>query len=307
MNLTHQSHLRWWTQPNGEKKPKEYFRARTAHSDTFGCETGVPELSNGLSWYDEFKRAMSLLVEEHGANLNVFYSGGFDSEILVRTLVEMGANPIAHTVCFTGEENTRETQNTTQICLALDVKHVIWKHDILDYVRREKYMELGLKYTCNQLAYLVVLEYVRKCTDLPCLMGGEIYIQKHEIPAFEAVPSKFDWYYIYRENEDAMTYRYSLDTGHPLINETFSYTPELIRKWTEIPTVRSIVDNKRLGKLSLISSKPEIFREAYPHELVAKRKMHGYESLMWTNELVRHKIGSQLMPMGVAKTKVEVL
>lgn len=248
-----------------------------------------------LDWYTELKIALHRAIDVHGPNFNVFYSGGFDSEVLLRTLVEIGANVVAHTIKFQDGENQEETRHTDGVCEALGVRHVVWHHDPKRYVREEKYMDLGLRYSCTQLAYITVLEHVRRAQDLPTFMGGEIYIQLRQRPS-PALKSEPEWVYVYREDEDGMTYRYVMDTGHTLINEVFSYTPELVHAWSNCQTVRDIVSGRTPGKLSLLSSKPKIFKEIYPHQLAAERKLHGYENLYYTHLIARNRLKDIVLP-----------
>lgn len=301
-NLTYQDHLKWYlVEPVTNKKT--YFKTRENSSEFFGLELGSLT-TNVMSWEEEFTIACELLVQNFGPTFNVFYSGGFDSEILVRTLVKIGAKPIVHTICFTSGENKNETDNSVSVCLELGLTQKLWFHNVQEYIQNKEYLELGVKYSCSQIAYLTVLKYIEKCTDYPCLLGGEIYCQKHAKPSFSAKPLDYSWYYIYRENEDAVTYRYSNATGHPVINEIFSYTPELMKAWFELNTIKDIVSGKIMHKLSLLSSKRLIFEEAYKTPTTAKRKLHGYENLMWTNRMANLEIRSHLLTPGTAKIEV---
>jgi hypothetical protein len=300
--LTSNNHLKWYLLDTITDE-KRYFSNRQLDTDLFGLELGKPTIIDS-NWYHEFLVAVSQIVDNFGTTLNVFYSGGFDSEILVRTLVSLGVKPIIHTIKFSSQENADETSNADSVCKELNLYQNIWKHDVQEYVLSEEYLDLGLKYKCSQMAYLTVLKYVQKCNDYPCLLGGEIYCQKHAVAAFEAAPSNYNWYYIYRENEDAVTYRYTLDTNHPVINEVFSYTPNLIKAWFEIPTVKKVVTNEIAGKLSLLSSKKQIFEECYPFRLTACNKLHGYEKLLALNQIVTNRLLHLILKPAVAKIPV---
>lgn len=295
-NLTHNQHLRWSIDDDA-------FGIRTDQEQRFRFSIGIDHVTAVSSWYEEFRRAMRLLVEEHGRNLAVFYSGGFDSEILLRTLISVGAHPEAHTIVFSGGENLEETAHTEIVCESLRVPHIQWVHDTESYIRGRKYERTAYDFQVSQLAYITVLDHVRYVTDRPALMGGEIYVQRHQSPGLAAITPE-EWYYIYREDEDGCSYRYTRKTGHTLINEVFSYTPELMLAWMNIPAVHGVTDGSIPGKLSLLSSKKRIFSEAYPDSLSAERKLHGYENLMWTNQVVRSELKRNLLPMGTAQIPV---
>ncbi len=301
--LTENNHLKWYLLDSSYNY-KKYFASRTSSTEIFGLDLGRDNSGNVGLWRYEFENAVSKIVENFGTKLNVFYSGGFDSEILVRTLVKLGVKPFVHTIEFVRGENIDETKNAKVVCEELGLKQTIWKHNVQDYFLNKEYLDLGVKYKCSQMAYLTVLKYIQKCTDYTCLLGGEIYCQKHAVDKLEAVPTRYDWYYIYRENEDAVTYRYYIDTGHPVINEVFSYTPSLIKSWFKIPTINSIVTDKTPGKLSLLSSKKQIFKEAYPSRLQADTKLHGYEKLLALNQIVTNELLHLIEKPLVAKIPV---
>jgi hypothetical protein len=300
MNLTYNDHLAWYMRDPATGSRRRF--GTREHSEEF-FEFEIGKCSRPIkSWYEEFVIACSKMIDEHGSNLAVFYSGGYDSEILLRELVRLGANVEAHTILFEADENNEETVRAQEVCEELRVPQYFRVHNVQEYVNSERYTVLGDKYRCTQLAYITVLEYARR-VDGPVLMGGEVYIQRHATPGAAPI-TPTDWYYIYREDEDGMTYRYATQTGHTLINEVFTYTPELLAAWLSSNTVQKIVTGEIPGKMSLLTSKPAIFRELYPFPLAADKKLHGYENLMWTNQLVQRKMRMRLLPMQTSKLQV---
>jgi hypothetical protein len=254
-----------------------------------------------FSWYSELNIATRKLIEDHGTDLNVFYSGGADSELLVRMLLKHGAKPHLHIIQFADRLNEHEVHNAFEVCDELGLKAYVWHHDVMRYIKNEGYMDLATKYQCSQLAYLTVLEYARQCTDYPVVMGGEIYLQKHQQHANGQVHAPTSWYYVYREDEDGVTYRYSYDTGHPIINEYFTYTPNLLYTWLTHPRIRSVANNEEPGKITLLSIKRPVYEQEIGYKLAAQSKFHGYEALGWANVFVQRKMKEILPPMEVCK------
>lgn len=249
-------------------------------------------------WHVEFDEAIKKLIDTHGSKLAVFYSGGFDSEILVRTLVKHGVQPELHTILFSRGENHEEVQHTFALADELGLKHITYNHDVREFVASGMAEAMGDWLQCSQLAYLTVVHYAREL-DVPVLMGGEIYVQKHQRSG-EQIFTEPEWQYIYREDEDGMTYRYSHLTGHPVINEVFTYTPTMLDAWLKIPYVQSIISGEEHGKLSLVNSKQIIFRQAWRgQKLYANKKMHGYELLSWTNEAFKSHMKHRLLTQQV--------
>jgi hypothetical protein len=294
MELTFQDHLRW-------KVNNFFWGPRSNDYEKFEFEVGQMT-REPRTWYQELVRAIILMVDTHGDDLALFYSGGFDSELILRVLVQkLEIMPKVHIIQFARGDNAHETKNAYRTCEELGVKPITWDHDVTDFVEKKQYLPLGLQYSCTQLAYLTVLEYARRCNQT-VIMGGEVYVQKHEMPS-DLVSNESQWYYIYREDEDGMTYRYSANTGHKIINEVFSYTPELLYRWLTNVVVEECVTGRRFGKLSLLSSKNDIFLAELPKgvNLSATRKFHGYEKLAWTNRTVTMDLVARLPRMQTAR------
>lgn len=258
-----------------------------------------------FSWSKELDLALTKLVDTHGHRLALFYSGGSDSEVILRTLVKLGVAPEVHIIKFSSQLNEHETNNADEMCRCLGITPRVWFHDVETYIREQHYLHLGLKYKCTQIAYLTVLEYVRR-VGIPVIMGGEIYLQRHQIND-GAVHSPQEWYYIYREDEDGVTYRYSIDTGHPVINEVMTYTPELLYSWLVHPTIASVAHNEHPGKITILSVKRKVYEQELGYSLQAKSKFHGYERLQWTNLHCRNVLQERMPKMQVAKLEYEKL
>ncbi len=298
LSLTHQDHLRWsLSHSRIDTTPVEFGR-RAHANDRFNFSVGTCP-GHVFSWAQELDLALTKLIDTHGRKVALFYSGGSDSEIILRTLVKLGVTPEVHIIKFSEGLNEHETSNADELCKCLGIEPKIWVHDVGSYIRERKYLHLGLKYTCTQIAYLTVLEYVRRVT-IPVIMGGEIYLQRHQINE-GAVHSPQEWYYIYREDEDGVTYRYSVDTGHPVINEVFTYTPQLLYTWLAHPTIASVANNMHPGKITILSVKRQTYEQELGYKLQARSKFHGYERLQWTNLNCRNILQSYLPRMQVAK------
>lgn len=275
-DLTYKQHLSW-------SLDGEPFANRLADDQKFTFKLGqLTRTPKG--WVYEFKEALTKLVDEHGTKLDVLFSGGADSEVLVRGLVALGVKPNLHTIQFTNELNSHETVRVSSVASSLGLQPVFHAYDMLKALRDESYLDLALKLQCSQLAYLTVVQCLSSF-DNPAVMGGEVYVQKHQSPS-PYVVSPQDWYYVYREDEDGMTYRYTKLTSHPLINEVMSYTPELLYCWLTHPAVLNTVRGGTPGKITVLSVKNQVYESELGLKLDANTKYHGYERLSWSNRSV---------------------
>ena len=102
------------------------------------------------------------------------------------------------------------------------------------------------------------------------------------------------WHYCFRENEDASAMRFSNLYNIPLVNEYFSYTPELLLYYLEHADIKSLISNKYNYKLSSVSSKNAILKKLVP-EIRVRKKTHGFEKLLAFNyEATRHMASTQI-------------
>jgi hypothetical protein len=96
-------------------------------------------------------------------------------------------------------------------------------------------------------------------------------------------PEYYKWYYTFRENEDASAMRFSLKYQIPLVNEWFSYTPEMMVYYLENSWIRGMVTQRFNYKLGSVSTKNKVLYEFMP-ALIRKAKTTGYEKLLGFNE-----------------------
>lgn len=303
LQLTDKEHL-WWGHEYISGRHPESFTERRDDRDKFDFELGRMS-RKPMSFAEELRDAMTRLVDTHGTDLALFYSGGSDSEIVLRVLLDLGVKPEIHTIKFTGGLNSHETTYADELCKSFGLQQHIWHHDVERYIAEEQYLDLALRYQCSQIAYLTVLKHIT-FIDKTAIMGGEVYLQKHQ-KADGAVYSPTEWYYIYREDEDGVTYRYAHDTGHKVINEVLTYTPELLYAYLVHPEVAKVAANQVPGKITLLSIKRKVYEQSLGLELAAQTKFHGYERLQWTNIAVRNRIQSKLFRAQTARLEYKSL
>jgi len=266
------------------------FGARTNSIDKFKVSIGeIDHTQYETSDYrNELRRTADLVYRDLGKDLLVFLSGGTDSEIVVRNFVEIGVKPKCVVVKFKNDYNLDDVNEAIEICKDLDLKLEIVDLDIENFYRSGEAAEFGNTIQCSQLAYLMVYSTIKKL-QFPAVMGGEVVITRN------VSPTNSNWYYTFRENEDASAMRFSSLYNLPLVNEWFSYTPELLLYYLENPEIVELVTNKYNYKLSSVSSKNNILKNLYP-EIRDKIKTHGFEKLRALNFEAYRTIYSSQIP-----------
>lgn len=228
------------------------------------------------NWLNEQYRTADLVYQDFGKDFVVMFSGGTDSEIVLRAFIKIGIKPRAVFIKFKGGYNHNDYLIALVICNQLGILMETIEFDIIDFYKSGEAAEFAGEIQCKQIAYLSVYHHVKKL-GLPAVMGGEMLLRRH-------VPSDRDsfWYYTFRENEDASAMRFSLKYNIPLVNEWFSYTPEMMGYYLERPAIQKLVTDRFNYKLGSVSVKNSILYHLMP-ELLKKRKTTGFERLLGFN------------------------
>lgn len=229
------------------------------------------------SWREELRRTADSVLSDFGNEFIVFLSGGTDSEIVVRNFLEIGYKPRCVFIEFEDGYNAHDLAEAQMISRELDVKLQTVKFNVKDFFWSGKAAEFSQVIDCSQITYLMVYYHILQF-DFPAVMGGELMLRKH------ITPQETFWYHCFRENEDASAMRFSQKYDLPVVNEWFSYTPEMMAYFVNDPQVRAMIDGRDQYryKLTSVSSKNAILKRLYP-DIFVRKKTHGFEKLMGFN------------------------
>jgi hypothetical protein len=270
MNFTYQNHLKYTI-------GGRLFGVRSAPTEKFRTTVGSIDQSYYYKsdWLQEQYRTADLILQEFGNDLVVMFSGGTDSEIVLRAFNHIGFKPRSVFIKFKNDYNLPDLIMAEKICDGLNIKLEVQEFDVKEFYRSGQAHEFSSEIQCRQIAYLTVYHHILKMQS-PAVMGGEMLLRRH------TDVSGSRWYYCFRENEDASAMRFSLKYNIPLVNEWFSYTPEMMAYYLEHPGIQSLINNRYNYKMSSVSSKNDILQQLMP-DIIDKQKTHGYEKLMGFN------------------------
>jgi hypothetical protein len=270
MNFTLNNHLTYTT-------GNRLFGNRETPSEKFKVNVGRIDLDyyKTSNWLEEQYRTADLISKEYGKDFVVMFSGGTDSEIVLRAFNHIGIKPRVVFIKFKNDYNISDYQIAKRIADDVDMKLEAIEFDVKDFYHSGQAYEFAADIQCRQMAYLTVYHHIRQM-KLPAIMGGEMMLRRHTFL------NGSKWYYCFRENEDASAMRFSLKYGIPLVNEWFSYTPEMMGYYLEHPKIQWLITERYNYKTSSVSSKNDILKELMP-DILDKVKTHGYEKLMGFN------------------------
>ena len=280
MNFTHGNHLaytigdRKWGHRQNSYEP---FKLSVGNIDHDQYRTS--------SYQDELRRTADLVYQNLGKDFVLFLSGGTDSEIVARNFLSIGIKPQCYCIKFKDDYNISDVNEAIDLANDLDIPLSIIDFDVKDFLYSGHAEEFGQKLQCTQITYLMVYYSILKI-GMPAVMGGEVLLKRN----INTTPST--WYYSIRENEDCSAMRFSNMYNIPLVNEWFSYTPELLLYYLEDPDIVKLVTTKFNYKLTSVSSKNDILKRLVP-EIRVRKKTHGFENLLGFNFQAYRQLASK--------------
>jgi hypothetical protein len=242
---------------------------------------------------NELSRTAQLVYEDFGSDIGIFLSGGTDSEIVARNFLSIGIKPRCFTIRFLGGYNNSDVEEAIDLAKELNLPHEIIDFDIKDFYLSGQASEFGAQIQCTQIAYLTVYYWISKL-NIPAVMGGELLLRKN--PAI--------WYHCFRENEDASAMRFSMKYNIPVVNEWFSYTPELMLLYLEDIEIKNLVSVRPINYADSVSIKNSILKRLLP-EIRERKKTHGFENLLEFNKTVYDDLSRQQMPRSYSLNGIE--
>ncbi len=228
------------------------------------------------SWRDELLRTADCVLNEYGKDLVVFFSGGTDSEIVIRNFLEIGFKPRCVFLKFKDDYNAPDAKEAEEAARDLGINLEMLDFDVKDFYNSGEAAWFSNQIDCTQITYLMIYYQVMKL-GFPAVMGGELLLWRHV-----SLNNPSYWYHCFRENEDASAMRFSEKFKIPLVNEWFSYTPEMMLYYLEDFELQEVISDPNSKKLSSVSSKNKILKSLYP-EIRSKKKSHGFEKLLGFN------------------------
>lgn len=220
-------------------------------------------------------------LQDSGKPLYLMYSGGLDSEIILREAIKMGIEIKPVFIRFADGVNEHEwyyverfAQEFNQEIIYLDVDINAWYSDPSDFGYAGLVRKYGFVHPAAPLNFWARDQLNKLVGDCVCITGtGDLPLVKMADPRniFSSA-----WYFCF--TVDSQYKRLSWYKEHypqdaPLF---FAYTPELVRSFLDEPEIKDCVT--REYKLSVASSRKAMYSRLWP-ELSERVKYTGFENV----------------------------
>lgn len=229
--------------------PDQLFR-----SDQFDLLTmkigGVKRNSGSLR--EELAINAASIIEQY-PNIHLALSGGWESQVALRAFIDAGHKPRVIIVKYPNNLNDNDVIPAMASCRQFGITPVIIPGAF------EKFMAGGLlptveKYQC----YTMMSAFFARIAELANL--DILIVDKMELKR-DVNPNRA-WNFVRGEDYSMWPARFNQLNKNKVITNFFDYSAESMLSFLTLPCVATVVSNHASGKISLVSLKQKIYREA---------------------------------------------
>jgi hypothetical protein len=226
-----------------------------------------------MSFKDELKLAASTSIDYY-PNLkpSILFSGGVDSEIMLRSYLNIGVIPDVYIFRYENDYNIYDVSYAVTVCSSLDIKYNIIDFNLQKFYENEAehFSEIAQIDRPNALPHCKFLEII---DGLPIMGASDISLIRtsndYNVPGV--------WYIRCWEHDIGWS-KYLRAINKPGIAEWFKWSPGLVQSFLQLNWCKQLVTDQYKGKLGTNSTKIIGYREAYP-DLITRKKQTGFENI----------------------------
>lgn len=225
-----------------------------------------------LSYRKELLNNAKAMREYYTGKFDVLYSGGVDSEVILRIFKELGIKHNTIMIRYKNGYNQREIDCGIASLDALDIPYKIIDFDLQKFYENEAY-DLCIKSSCIRVGRVTHIKFcVDFCDNIPVMGEGDIYwYRTHGIDYTKPT----EWKFIISEaSHNCNSYLTSL--GRENVCDFYEFTPNLIKAYNQQPIMQQLLNDNIPGKTSNWSSKWLMHSYLWP-DLTKRLKLTGLE------------------------------
>jgi asparagine synthetase B (glutamine-hydrolysing) len=221
--------------------------------------------------------------KKQNKNPIILFSGGLDSEIVVRAFLESGRKFEIVTNRFLNGKNSHEIDNVKNFCLRFNLKPIYIDIDIENWLVSEQALFMAEESKCSRAEMLPTLKLLDdvyfQMNGIPVLGNGDFYLSKDINPAWRMKMSdqKYIWNYV--EFEYILAWlRYSVKKDIQGSINFFQQTSELTLSMALDNEFQKLIYTNPQGRHTSRSRKYKIYKKHW-NDIVLREKFHGCEQI----------------------------
>lgn len=257
------------------------------HYDNFRVEHGT--VITHSTFRQECKLAALDLYNKHGNNLNLFLSGGVDSEVMLLSFIANGIIPNVTILKYERNLNMHDINYALRLCARYAIAPNIVDINVEKFFN-DKLIDFAYETKCSSPQLNLIAYHANFTAGIPVLAFGENFLTRIK----ERYKLSTEVYDIEQEKETRV-FTYFVNNYRKSIPAFFQYTPEQmisflqresVYKWVETAKDLKYVNTNKV-KLSMLSEEFDI--EVRP-------KLNGFELMNELDAEYRFKLIKLLGP-----------
>ncbi len=231
------------------------------------------------SFRQECLRAARQIRENTSLSIDLFFSGGVDSEVALRSFLESGIDVRVFSLRFKNDLNAHDVEWVNRSCARLGVTPKFVELDLLKFWETE-----GLDYATRTQCVspqLLSTMWLADQTNGFCVLGsGENFIVKRVPETYAPGESPYlrSTWDLFEKEKIAAWYRHFLVRGRDAAPGFFQYTPELMLSWFLDSMGCDLWNDRIVGKRNSVSSKMQMYQRHFNVE--DRPKFTGFENVI---------------------------
>lgn len=276
---------------------KIWYIDRVGPKDKWSVEYGRAERPVQNFRIECIAAASRIYEQREGLPIDILFSGGSDSEIVLRSFLELKIPMNVHIMRYDNYVNAHDWSYAYVICQNLNIKPIFHDLDLVKFWESGDCMQYADVSKCVSPQLLAHMWLMDQVDGIPVMGSGESYTARLDISGKRTVEFNEDNYgrhtpwVLYEREKIASWYRYPMKKGRPAVPGFFQYSPELMLSFLTDDISLKLHANECVGKLSNKSSKFDIYRRYWP-ELIDRKKWSGFETVLDFDRPLRQKLRS---------------
>lgn len=205
---------------------------------------------------------------------NIFFSGGVDSEIMLRSYLEIGCKPKVTIMRYENDYNLYDVSYAVTVCSMLNVEYDLIDFNLTKFYENdaERMSELAQIDRPRALPYC---KFIEDADGFPILGASDLTV--HRTTPEYVQDEKGNWVILCWEHDIGWS-KFARAINKPAVAEWFKWTPGLVLSYMNLNWFSKLVNDEYIGKSGCNSTKIIGYREAYP-DLIERRKQTGFEKI----------------------------
>jgi hypothetical protein len=202
----------------------------------------------------------------------IFFSGGVDSELILRSYIEIGSNPKVYIVRYENDWNIYDVSYAVTICSMLNQNYTIIDFSLEKFFLNEA-EKISEDSQIDRPRMLPHLKFADLVDGLAIVGHSDVrWYRSHDdyTKSAEWLAQDFE--------HDIGCDKYNILKSRSAIYQWWKWTPGLVLSYTKLRWFRMLIADGFYGKLGINSTKIQGFREIYP-DLISRKKQTGFENI----------------------------